>query len=115
MRLFKNIAFLTLVFWSIQFIAFVLFFGSFFTHLIVRCFVALGVGLPESSLEAFLTDAMKIVSWPIRLLFASAWADATVIKTLLLLAINGLIWGSAVGTMAFLFKRTSPTSGPAPQ
>jgi hypothetical protein len=108
--LFRTIAIVTIGLWAIQFIAFVVFFASFFTHLIVRCFVALGVALPESSLEAFLTGAMKVLSWPVRLLFSSAWAEASVVTTLLLLAVNGLIWGGVLGTILFLLRRSSGSS-----
>jgi len=104
--LFRTIALVTIGIWLIQFVAFVIFFASFFTHLIVRCFVTLGVPLPESSLEAFLTGAMEILSWPIRLLFSSAWAEASVVKILLLLAVNGLIWGSVLGALLWFLRRT---------
>ena len=111
--LFRTIALVTIGLWLIQFVVFVIFFASFFTHLIVRCFVALGVPLPESSLEAFLTGAMEVLSWPIRLLFSSAWAEASVIKILLLLAVNGLIWGTVLGTVLFLARRNRGESGSA--
>jgi hypothetical protein len=104
MRLFKTIAWSTLVLWLIQFITFLVFYASFFTHLIVRCFVALGVALPESSLESFLSGAMKILSWPIRLLFSSTWSEASMPRTLLLLATNGLIWGSVLGTILYFLR-----------
>jgi hypothetical protein len=104
--LFRTIAVVTIGLWAIQFVAFAVFFASFFTHLIVRCFVALGVPLPESSLEAFLSGAMKVLSWPIRLLFPSVWAEASVVKILLLLAVNGLIWGSVLGTMLYFLRGT---------
>jgi hypothetical protein len=110
MRLFKNIAWLTLALWFIQIITSVIFFASFFTHLIVRCFVMLGSPLPESSVEDFLSSVMKVLSWPIRLLFPSAWADATTIKILLLLAVNGLIWGGVLGTILFLIRRNRASS-----
>jgi len=112
--LFRTIAVVTIGLWAIQFIAFVVFFASFFTHLIVRCFVALGVPLPESSLEAFLAGAMKILSWPIRLLFSSAWAEAGVVTILLLLAVNGLIWGTVLGTILYFLRGTPGKKGAQP-
>jgi hypothetical protein len=104
MRLAKIIAWVALGSWAIQSFAFVMFFASSFTHLIVRCFVTLGIPVPESSVQAFLSGSMKVLTWPIRPLFASAWSEANVAKIILLLALNSLIWGGVLGTLIFFLK-----------
>ena len=110
MRLLKSIAWLTLVTWAVQTLGFVAFFGSSFAHLIVRCFVSVGVAIPETSLETFFSDVMKILSWPIRPLFAATWAEGSVVTILLLLALNSLIWGVVLGTFLFLATRNRRSS-----
>jgi hypothetical protein len=109
MRLIKIIAILTLVFWLIQSLAFVLLFASSFTDLIVRLFITFGFPTPETSLSAFLSGAMKILSWPVRILFSSAWDQAGSVTAILLLAVNSMIWGTVLGTIIYFLAphRTS--------
>lgn len=90
MRWFKTVAWLTLAFWLIQSLAFLMVFASAITHFIVRFFISIG-GMPETSAEAFLTGVMKVLSWPIRPMFAGVWADASFPVIILLLALNSLI------------------------
>jgi hypothetical protein len=99
------IAWLTFVFWLIQSLMFVLFFASSFTDLLVRLFVTLGVPVPETPLSAFLSGAMKALSWPVRVLFSSAWSHASMFTAILLLAVNSLIWGTIIGVLLFFFRR----------
>ena len=105
MRFAKIIAGLTLLFWLVQSLTFVLFFASSFTDLIVRLFVSLGLAFPETFLTAFLHAAMNVLSWPIRDVFPSTWAQAGSAKAILLLALNSLIWGLVLGTVFYFAMR----------
>jgi hypothetical protein len=102
MRLVKTIAWLTLVFWLIQSLTFIALFASWFTDLIVRFFITLGLPSPESALTAFLSGAMKILAWPARVIFSSTWSQAGSLTAILLLAVNSLIWGIVLGTIVFI-------------
>jgi len=108
MRLIKTIAILTPVFWLIQSLAFIFLFASSFTDLIVRLFITLGSPMPETSLSAFLSGAMKILSWPVRILFSSAWDQASSVTAILLLAVNSLIWGTILGTTIYFLVPHRP-------
>jgi hypothetical protein len=104
-RLIKTIATLTFVFWPIQSLAFVILFASSFTDLIVRFFITLGFPVPETSFHTFLLSAMKVLSWPVRVLFSSAWNEAGSLTAILLLAVNSLIWGTICGTIFYFVAR----------
>ena len=108
MRLIKIIASLTLIFWLVQSVAFIFLFASSFTDLVVRCFISLGVTVPESSLNTFLSGAMKVLSWPVRVLFSSAWNQAGTSTAILLLAVNSLIWGTVLGLIFYFLRRNQP-------
>ena len=98
MRLTKHITLLTLVFWLIQSLAYISLFASFFTDLIVRLFIALGFPIPENRITTLASGAMVILSWPVRVLFASAWNQASSWVIILLLLLNSFVWGIAFGT-----------------
>jgi hypothetical protein len=108
MRLIKTIAWLTLVVWLVQSLAFIALFASSFTDLIVRCFISLGVPIPETSLNAFLTGTMKVLSWPVRALFFSTWSQANSLTAILLLAVNSLIWATVLGAILHFLMRNRP-------
>ena len=105
MKYIKNIAWLTLIIWAVQSLTFLLFFASVFTHLIVRCFVTLGVPISETSVQAFLTGIMKLLSWPVRPLLWSTWSEGGFVTIILLLALNSLIWAGVLGAPLFLLQR----------
>lgn len=101
----KLVAGLSGLFWAVQSLTFVLFFGSVITHAIVQLFVLLGVPFPKTGLENFFGALMQLLSWPIRPLFPSAWSDASMLTALFLLLLNSLIWGGVGGTILFLWRR----------
>jgi len=105
MRLTKHIALLTLVFWLIQSLGYILLFASSFTDLIVRLFITLGFPLPENRMTTLASATMEVLSWPVRVLFASAWNEATSMAIILLLLLNSLIWGIVLGTMYYVATR----------
>ncbi|HWC58585.1 MAG TPA: hypothetical protein VHC44_02750 [Verrucomicrobiae bacterium] len=109
MRLVKTIAWLTLAFWLVQSLAFIALFASSFSDLIVRLFIALGAPVPRTSLEAFLSGAMNVLSWPVRALFSSTWSQANTITAILLLALNSLIWAILIAMIQFFLKRNQPS------
>lgn len=115
MRLFKNIAIVVGVLWAIQLLLFILLFASAITHLIVQCFVALGVRMPANSLEQFLIGLLKILTWPTRLLISEGSFGDTALQTLWLTGLNSLIWGAPLGVLLFYArnKRRPKQGNPA--
>jgi hypothetical protein len=101
MRLTKTIAALAGVLWAIQLLLFILLFASTITHLIVQCFVALGVKMQANSLEEFLTELLKILTWPTRLLVSSGSFGKTASQTIWLTGLNSVIWGVPLGALWF--------------
>jgi hypothetical protein len=112
MKWIKTIAWLTLAFWLIQTLVFIMLFASVFTRLVVQCFVFVGLPMPETSVHAFLLGTMKVLAWPIRPLFSSTWSDASFLTTILLLGLNSLIWGSVLGTLIYFVRRNRKSPEP---
>lgn len=112
MRLFKSIAVAAGVLWSIQLLLFIILFASAITHLIVQCFVALGVKMPANSLEQLLTGLLKILTWPTRLLVSRDSFGETALQTFWLTGLNSLIWGIPLGVLLFFARnRLGPKPG----
>ena len=107
----KTIAWLTVILWAIQSLTFLMFFASSFTHLIVRCFVTLGMPISETSVQTFLSSVMKLLSWPVRPLLWSTWSEGSFITIILLLALNSLIWAGALGALIFLLRKGKNKAG----
>ena len=99
MRLIKNIAVVAGVLWAIQLLLFILLFASAVTHLIVQCFVALGVKMPANSLEQFLIGLLKILTWPTRLLVSEGSFGKTAVQTIWLTGVNSFICGVLLGAL----------------
>lgn len=99
MRLIKNIASVAGVLWAIQLVLFIVLFASTVTHLIVQCFVALGIKMPATSLEKFLIGLLKILTWPTRLLVSGGSFGETAVQTIWLTGVNSLIWGVPLGAL----------------
>lgn len=115
MKLFKNIGAVAGVLWAIQLLLFILLFASTVTHLIVQCFVALGVKMPANSLEQFLIGLLKILTWPTRLLISKGSFGETAVQTIWLTGLNSLIWGAPLGVLLFCARnrRRPKRSNPA--
>lgn len=105
MRLIKNMAVLAGVLWAIQLLLFILLFASAVTHLIVQCFVAIGVRMPANSLEQFLIALLKILTWPTRLLVSEGSFGETALQTVWLTGLNSLIWCVPLGTLLFYARK----------
>jgi hypothetical protein len=101
MRLTKTIAVMVGVLWTIQLLLFIVLFASAMTHLIVQCFVALGVRMPTNSMEEFLIGLLKILTWPTRLLVSRDSFGKTAAQTVWLTGLNSLIWGVPLGALWF--------------
>lgn len=93
------------VLWAIQLLLFILLFASAVTHLIVQCFVALGVKMPSDSLEQFLVGLLKILTWPTRLWVSNGSFGETALQTIWLTGLNSLIWGVPLGTLLFYARK----------
>lgn len=106
MRWMKTFAWVAPLLWAVQLIAFILLFASVFTRLIVQCFIFVGMPVHETSVNAFLTGLMKILSWPVRPIFSSTWAEGSFIINVLLLALNSLLWSSVIATALFFFAKS---------
>ncbi len=115
MRLFRNIAAVAGVLWAIQLLLFIVLFASAVTHLIVQCFIALGVKMPADSVEQFLIELLKILTWPTRLLVSKGSFGQTAVQTFWLTGLNSLIWGAPLGVLLFYARnrRRSKQSKPA--
>lgn len=101
MRLFKNIAAIAGVLWAIQMLLFIVLFASAITHIIVQCFVALGVKMPANSLEQLLIGLLKVLTWPTRLLVSKNSFGDTAMQTIWLTGVNSLIWSVPLGMLLF--------------
>ena len=99
MRPIKHIAVVAAVLWAIQLLLFIVLFASAVTHLIVQCFIVLGVKMPANSLEQFLIGLLKILTWPTRLLVSRSSFGETPLQTIWLTGVNSLIWGIPVGAL----------------
>lgn len=111
MKWMRTFAWVAPILWAIQLVAFIMLFGSVFTRLTVQCFTFVGLPVRETSVNAFLTGLVKILSWPIRPLFSSTWTEGSFITNVLLLALNSLLWSSAIATVVYFF--TKPKNRPA--
>jgi len=107
MRLIKTITLLSLVFWTIQLLAYISLLASSFTDLIIRLFVSLGLPVPEARITTLLSSAMTILSWPVRVLFAQTWNEASSATAMLLLGLNSLIWGVVFGSLIYAATRNN--------
>jgi len=110
MRLIKTITLLSLVFWTIQLLAYIFLLASSFTDLIIRLFVSLGLPVPEARITTLLSTAMTILSWPVRVLFAQTWNQASSVTAMLLLGLNSLIWGVVFGSLIYAATQNSQKS-----
>lgn len=111
MKWMKTFAWLAPILWAVQLITFIMLFASAFTRLTVQCLAFVGLPVRETALNAFLIALVKILSWPIRPLFSSAWAQGSFIVDVLLLALNSLLWSSAIATLIYLAKpKNRPSS-----
>ena len=101
MKLFRNITTVAGLLWAVQLLLFILLFASTVTHLIVQCFVALGIKMPANSLEQFLIGLLKILTWPTRLLVSRDSFGESALQTFWLTGLNSLIWGVPLGALLF--------------
>lgn len=92
-----TIALTTFALWLIQLGLFGLLLTSWFTHFIVKFFVAFGVPLSDGWLQTFLTQVLNVLTFPVRLLLPAGWFGSTSLAVALRLAINSAIWGIALG------------------
>jgi hypothetical protein len=104
-KLIKTITLTTVMLWSVHLGLFGLLFAGWLIRFVIQWFVSFGTPQRESSLESFLSGVMKVLTYPVRLVVADGQFEGSTITMFMLLAINGAIWGSALGFIVYAIGR----------
>jgi hypothetical protein len=105
MKLVWTILTTALIFWLVQILLFLLFLAAWFTHLIIRLFVCLGVNLPDSAFQNFILSLLKGLLWPISAV-TPTMAGSSAFVMFFYLGMDSLVWGVAVGVVIHLVMRS---------
>jgi len=101
----RTIIITALIFWLVQILLFVLLFATWFINIVMRLLVSLGLNVPPSAIEGFLSGILNDLSYPIRLFLPNHQLGDGFIAVALALSADSLIWGVAVGTLICLVCR----------
>jgi|GEM_PF-3554409 len=95
----------SLAIFLIQFVLFSAFFARWVFDLIIMWIAGFHYSPGETFLDKSLYWILMVMTYPIRfLLRKSSFDDGSFIHTVLLLAVNSVIWGIGVGTLIYAFS-----------
>jgi hypothetical protein len=101
MKLTWTIITTALIFFLTQLALFGLLFSTWFVHLILSVFVCLGSPLKESDLQTLLEHILRALMSPVSLILPTSGTGSRSITTPLLLGLDSVCWGMALGTIIY--------------
>jgi hypothetical protein len=101
MKLTWTIITTALIFFLMQLALFGLLFSTWFVHLILSVFVCLGSPLKESELQTLLEHILRALMSPVSLILPTSGIGNRSITMPLLLGLDSVFWGIALGTVIY--------------
>jgi len=107
MKLTWTIITTALIFFLMQLALFGLLFSTWLVHMILSVFVCLGTPLTEPALQTFLERILRALMFPVDLILPAPQINGRSIAMPLLLGLDSIVWGIAVGTVFYLIWKPS--------
>jgi hypothetical protein len=107
MKLTWTIITTALVLFLVQLALFGLLFSAWLVHMVLSVFVCLGTPLTEPALQTFLERVLRVLMFPVSFLLPASRSPGRSIATPVLLGMDSIVWGIALGTVIYLALRPS--------